>query len=64
MKEYNNLSIETHLFFARIMKKYALFLLAAIPKKNVKQSIKLAIQTIFLRILEQGQRGRDRYGFV
>ncbi len=34
MKEYVILSIETHLFFARIMKEHALFLLAAFPEKE------------------------------
>lgn len=31
MREYVTLSLETHLFFARIMKEHALFLLAAFP---------------------------------
>lgn len=31
MEEYVTLSLETHLFFARIMKEHALFLLAAFP---------------------------------
>lgn len=34
MKQYVILSIETHLFFARIMKEHALFLLAAFPEKE------------------------------
>lgn len=34
MKEYVILSIETHLFFARIMKEHALFLLASFPEKE------------------------------
>lgn len=34
MKKYIILSIETHLFFARIMKEHALFLLAAFPEKE------------------------------
>lgn len=34
MREYIILSIETHLFFARIMKEHALFLLAAFPEKE------------------------------
>lgn len=34
MKEYVILSIETHLFFARIMKEHALFLLASLPEKE------------------------------
>ena len=31
MKEYVTTSLETHLFFARIMREHALFLLAAFP---------------------------------
>ena len=31
MKEYVSTSLETHLFFGRIMKEHALFLLAAFP---------------------------------
>lgn len=34
MKNYSSLSIETHLFFARIMKEHALFLEAGFPCKN------------------------------
>lgn len=34
MKEYVILSIETHLFFARIMKEHSLFLLASFPEKE------------------------------
>lgn len=35
MKEYVILSIETHLFFARIMKEHSLFLLASFPEKEI-----------------------------
>ena len=31
MKKYVNISLETHLFFGRIMKEHSLFLLAAFP---------------------------------
>ncbi len=34
MREYVILSIETHLFFARIMKEHSLFLLASLPEKE------------------------------
>ncbi|MGN0465547.1 MAG: DUF2935 domain-containing protein [Lachnospiraceae bacterium] len=34
MKRYVTLSLETHLFFSRIMKEHALFLLAAFPAKE------------------------------
>lgn len=34
MKEYVILSIETHLFFARIMKEHSLFLMASLPEKE------------------------------
>lgn len=34
MENYVTLSIETHLFFARIMKEHALFLEAGFPCKN------------------------------
>lgn len=34
MKEYVILSIETHLFFARIMKEHSLFLMASFPAKE------------------------------
>ena len=36
MKEYVRLSIETHLFFARIMKEHSLFLLASLPEKEAE----------------------------
>lgn len=36
MKEYVTLSLETHLFFGRIMKEHSLFLLAAFPAKETK----------------------------
>ena len=34
MKKYVTLSLETHLFFGRIMKEHALFLLASFPEKE------------------------------
>ena len=34
MKEYVILSLETHLFFGRIMKEHSLFLLAGFPVKE------------------------------
>lgn len=34
MKEYVKLSLETHLFFGRIMKEHSLFLLAGFPAKE------------------------------
>ena len=34
MKEYITLSLETHLFFGRIMKEHSLFLLAGFPAKE------------------------------
>ena len=36
MKEYVVISLETHLFFARIMREHALFLLAAFPAGEVE----------------------------
>ncbi|MEY8428490.1 DUF2935 domain-containing protein [Lachnospiraceae bacterium 46-15] len=36
MKEYVTLSLETHLFFGRIMKEHSLFLLAGFPAKETK----------------------------
>lgn len=36
MKEYIIISLETHLFFARIMREHALFLLAAFPAGEVR----------------------------
>lgn len=35
MRNYASLSIETHLFFARIMKEHALFLEAGFPCKDI-----------------------------
>lgn len=34
IQSYNTLSLETHLFFSRIMKEHALFLEAGFPCKN------------------------------
>lgn len=36
MKEYAILSLETHLFFGRIMKEHSLFLLAGFPAKETE----------------------------
>lgn len=36
MKEYVTLSLETHLFFARIMKEHSLFLLVSFPCKEMR----------------------------
>ena len=36
MKEYATLSLETHLFFGRIMKEHSLFLLASFPTKETE----------------------------
>lgn len=36
MREYVTLSLETHLFFGRIMKEHSLFLLAGFPAKETK----------------------------
>lgn len=36
MKEYVRLSLETHLFFGRIMKEHSLFLLAGFPAKETR----------------------------
>ena len=36
MKEYVTLSLETHLFFGRIMKEHSLFLLAGFPAKETE----------------------------
>ena len=34
MNNYVMLSLETHLFFSRIMKEHSLFLMAGFPSKN------------------------------
>lgn len=36
MREYVALSLETHLFFGRIMKEHSLFLLAGFPAKETR----------------------------
>ena len=36
MKEYDRLSLETHLFFGRIMKEHSLFLMAGFPAKETE----------------------------
>lgn len=36
MREYVTLSLETHLFFGRIMKEHSLFLLAGFPAKETE----------------------------
>ena len=53
MKEYAILSLETHLFFGRIMKEHSLFLLAGFPAKE-KEFIKRADQ--FREEFEDGLR--------
>lgn len=53
MKEYVTLSLETHLFFGRIMKEHSLFLLAGFPAKET-QFIQRADQ--FRKEFEDGLR--------
>lgn len=53
MKEYITLSLETHLFFGRIMKEHSLFLLAGFPAKET-EFIKCAEQ--FKEEFEDGLR--------
>ena len=53
MKEYVTLSLETHLFFGRIMKEHSLFLLAGFPAKET-EFIKRADQ--FREEFEEGLR--------
>lgn len=53
MKEYVILSLETHLFFGRIMKEHSLFLLAGFPAKET-ELIRRADQ--FREIFEEGLR--------
>lgn len=53
MKEYVTLSLETHLFFGRIMKEHSLFLLAGFPAKET-EFIKRADQ--FREEFEDGLR--------
>lgn len=53
MKEYAALSLETHLFFGRIMKEHALFLLAGFPAKE-KEFIRCADH--FRKEFEEGLR--------
>lgn len=53
MKEYAKLSLETHLFFGRIMKEHSLFLLAGFPAKET-ELIRRADQ--FRKEFEEGLR--------
>lgn len=53
MKEYVTFSLETHLFFGRIMKEHSLFLLAGFPAKEIEM-IKRADQ--FREEFEDGLR--------
>ena len=53
MKEYAALSLETHLFFGRIMKEHSLFLLAGFPAKET-EFIRRADQ--FRKEFEEGLR--------
>lgn len=53
MKEYVTLSLETHLFFGRIMKEHSLFLLAGFPAKET-EFIRRADQ--FRKEFEEGLR--------
>jgi len=53
MKEYARLSLETHLFFGRIMKEHSLFLLAGFPAKET-EFIQRADQ--FRKEFEEGLR--------
>lgn len=53
MKEYAALSLDTHLFFGRIMKEHALFLLAGFPAKET-ELIRRADQ--FRKEFEEGLR--------
>lgn len=53
MKEYAKLSLETHLFFGRIMKEHSLFLLAGFPAKET-ELIRRADQ--FRKEFEEGFR--------
>ena len=53
MKEYATLSLETHLFFGRIMKEHSLFLLAGFPAKET-ELIRRADQ--FRKEFEEGLR--------
>lgn len=53
MKEYAKLSLETHLFFGRIMKEHSLFLLAGFPTKET-ELIRRADQ--FRKEFEEGLR--------
>lgn len=62
MREYVTLSLETHLFFGRIMKEHSLFLLAGFPEKE-KEFRRRADHVLreanhYLRLLEDVERGR------
>ena len=58
MKEYVTLSLETHLFFGRIMKEHSLFLLAGFPAKET-QFIQRADQ--FRKEFEDGLRSTVKF---
>ena len=53
MKEYVRLSLETHLFFGRIMKEHSFFLLAGFPAKETKL---IRRADLFRREFEDGLR--------
>lgn len=59
MKEYVQLSIETHLFFARIMKEHALFLLAGFPADETQFRRRAGD---FLKDFEEGLRSAVKLG--
>ena len=47
MKEYVSTSLETHLFFGRIMKEHALFLLAAFPAGETEYRFRGSVHGIY-----------------
>ncbi len=60
MKEYVMMSLETHLFFARIMREHALFLLAAFPAGEMGYRNKAdGFRARFEHALEQAVRLSD-----
>ena len=60
MKEYVSTSLETHLFFGRIMKEHALFLLAAFPAGETEYKSKAdCFREQFEKVLEQTVRLAD-----
>ena len=56
MKEYVTSSLETHLFFGRIMKEYALFLQAGVPAGETAGLTKIPID---FRITQAEERLRS-----